>query len=436
MKVSNTLLFVFTIVTSLTVFAQPGTGIRLGEGTVLRPSLRLSLNSDDNINLRRRALENTTDPIDVNEDDTYLSYSVNLALNRITGNNSARANVWYGEDYYDEFSELDSENYGVNTGYFWARSNGRTTVDISAGLEYAVDRAGDYDNRNLGTNQTLTNFETVSERVERDITSAEIRLTQDLMTDVGSAVVLGYYDTEYADDVYNDRTAYDALLELNYQYSIKTQPYARLSYSLDEDDGYVDDGEKPYALIGIRHNPTEKLRIDLAVGYEEFTRTPWDISYGLDADGSVVETGRVPGLKQENSDLKYSAAIFYEASRKTSISLRASNGYDSVSAGLGNSRKENQVSFSLRHQTTPQINQSILINYRKDEYYNNRQDLPEEEEFNEVKDTLRYEYRINYNTVRPWLSFFGNINYEDGESQIETENYDQLLLTVGTRLRY
>ena len=418
------------------VKAQPGSGIRIAEGTTLKPSLNLKWNYDDNVNIRRRALESTTEPLNTNEDDTSLSYTAELALNRIAGNRTARARLWYGEQYYGEFEELDSENYGVNVGHFWTRTNGRTTLDVSAGYEYAVDRAGDYDNRNLGTNQTQTNFETVSERVERDITSAEVRLTQDVTTDVGSALVLGYYDTAYADDVYNDRTAYDATLELNYQYSIKTQPYARLSYSIDEDNGYVEDAEKPAALIGVRYNPSEKLRFDVAVGYEEFTRTPWDISYGVDADGSIVETGREPGVEQEDSSLKYTAAIFYEATRKTSFSLRASNGFDSVAAGLGTSRKENRVSFSMRHQTTPQINQSFLINYRKDEFYSNRQDEPGEEEFVEVKDTFRYEYRINYNTVRPWLSFFGNVNYEDGESEIESENYEQVRITLGTRLSY
>ena len=106
-----------------------------------------------------------------------------------------------------------------------------------------------------------------------------------------------------------------------------------------------------------------------------------------------------------------------------------------MSAGFGRSRQENSVSATGRHQTTHRINQSILVNWRKDEYFTDIA-TDDEEEFIEVKDTYRYEYRIDYSTRRPWMSLFGTINYEDGSSRFETENYHQLQVSLGAKLRY
>jgi hypothetical protein len=423
------------VLTGSLLIAQPGSGIRLGEGTVLVPQVNVSYSYDDNVNLRRRAVDDTSDPINVNTSDTSTNVRASLNLTRFAGNRNFRSNVWFGESYYDSFDELNGQNYGINVGYFWGRPTGNTTFDISAGYEYAVDRAGDYDNRNLGTNTQLTNFETVSERVERNITSTEARLTHRILQDVGSTLLFGYYDTDYDSDVYNDRTNYDYTAELNYDYSIKTQPYLRVGLGIDEDAGFVEDGEKPFFLVGVRYRPTEKTRIELGVGWEEYTRTPWLIDYGRDENGAIIETGRSPGEESSNDSLKYTASVFYEATQKTTFSLRAGNGYDSVSAGFGRSRKENSVSATLRHQTTPRINQSILVNWRKDEYFtDSAQD--DEDEFIEVKDTMRYEYRVDYSTARPWLNLFGSVNYEDGESRFESENYTQLMLTLGAKLSY
>jgi hypothetical protein len=419
---------------SFSLFAQPGSGVRVGEGTVLIPRLRLSYNYDDNVNLRRRATgEGEADVLDENTSDTFYEYLASLELKRFVGNRQLRANAWYGQDFYQSFSDLDSEKYGASAGYFWARPGGRTSLDLSALYEYAVDRAGSTEDGLEGTNNILRDFETVSERVVRDVYSFNAVLDHKLMTDLGTALIFGYYETDYEESIFNDRTSFDYEAELNYRLSDKTQPYFRIGLGIDEDEGFVDDAEKPFYLFGIRYTLTEKTRIDLAVGYQEYTRTPFNRTFTTGPDGEVIEN-RTPGEELTDDGIKYTANMYYNATSKTTFILRGRNGYDSVASSTASSRQENSVSLVAAHQTTRNIKQSFIVNWREDDYLSPI--TSNGIEYDELKETLRYQYRLNYQTVRPWLSFFGTVSYEDGSSNIPGEDYTQTLLSLGATLQY
>lgn len=427
-------LLLFFGLSSGTLLAQPGMGIRLGEGTVLTPQVNVSYNYDDNVDLRRRAVGEDAEALDQNTSDSYYEYLASLRLNRIAGNRQLRASTWYGQEFYQSFSELDSENYGASAGYFWVRPGGKTSFDLNALYEYAVDRAGSQEDELGETNNILRDFDNVSERVTRDIYSLNAVLDHELINDLGTALIFGYYQTDYKDILYNDRISYDYEAELNYRLSDKTQPYGRIGMGIDDDDGFVDEAEKPFFLLGTRYTATDKLRLDVAVGYEEYNRTRLLRTFSTDENGDVIVDSTTPGEEENDSGLKYTANIFYRATSKTTLSLRGRNGYDSVSSSTGSSRRENSVSLTGRHQTTRNINQSLTVNWREDDYLSPvaRDGI----EYDEVKETLRFQYRLNYETLRPWLSFFGNVSYEDGSSEIPGEDYTQTVLSLGAKLRY
>lgn len=413
--------------------AQPGSGIKLGETTVLIPQVRVSYNYDDNVNLRKRAKSEESPTLDDNTSDSYSSYLASLNLTRFAGNRQLRGNAWYGQDFYDSFTELDSEKYGASGEFFWASPGGKTSLDLNLLYEYAVDRAGSTEDGLQGTGNVLPDFETVSERVVRDIYAFNATLNHELTTDMGTALSFGYHESDYEDEIFNDRTSTNYAVELNYRLTDKTQPYVQLGIGYDEDDGFVDEAEKPYFLVGARYKMTEKTSVNLAVGYEEYTRTPFERSFSRGADGQLIQE-KTPGEEIEDSGFKYSASIHYRATSKSTLILHARNGYDSVASGNANSRRENSVSLTAAHQTTPRINQSLTANWRNDDYLSPV--TVGEEEIDEEKETLRYQYRVNYETVRPWLSFFGNVSFEDGSSQIPGEDYTQTVLSLGATLRY
>lgn len=411
-------------------FAQPGNGIRLGPMTSLTPELSSSWNYNDNSNLRRRALSET-DQGNLNRNDSDQSFSNQLSLSFLHLGSDSRytARGWYGMDSYDKFSELDSEQYGINTGWFWARPNGNTTFKADLSYQFAVDRAES--SQEFAQDIDLADeLENVSERVERDILKATTNLSQQLITDVKGVFIFSYDETDYEQDRFNDRTRTEYILELNYQYSPKTQPYGRVGISFDEDDGFDGDAEKPFFLVGVRYSPTPKLNVDAGVGYETYTRTP------LVQEPNVAEQrfDLVPGEELEDSNLKYTLSVNYMATNKTRLSLRARNGYNSVASPGSSSREEMMISLVARHQTTNTINQSILVSWREDDYLS---PIPAGDGMvDELKETLRYQYEINYQTVRPWLSLFGKVSHEDGSSEIPGDDYTELSASLGAKLRY
>lgn len=419
----STLMGILTSGLTTSAIAQPGSGIRLGNQTILVPKLTGAANYDDNVNLRRRALSDEGGEIlEENESDTFLSYSAMLSLTRLVGNRRLTASAWYGESTYDEYSQLNGENYGARGEYFWTRPGGRTTFGASGGYEHAVDRSGG-ESADFGSN-TDQEIENVSERVERDIAKASVTINQELTSDLGSSFVLGYEDVAYVEEDFNDRTSYDYVLELNHQFSEKTQPYARLGLGIDDDEGFEGNAEKPFYLLGVRYTATDKLRIDVAIGYQTYSRTRIDRDPLDEIDNNDIE----------DSGLKYTLNIAYQATVKSSFRINGKNGYDSVASSSSTSRRENNVSLSYRHQTTRRINQSLLVSWRKDDYLTPI--TVGDGEIDELKETVRYQYSFNYQTGKPWLNLFAKVSYEDGSSKFPGDSYDQTEVAVGVTARY
>jgi hypothetical protein len=409
-------LFIFLLVGSTTMLpAQPGSGIRLGEQTLLVPSLSLSYNYNDNVAIRSLALSTEGGEIlNTNNSDTYYSYLASLNLTRLANTRRLTLSGWYGQDAYQDYADLDGENYGGSGTLNWYPLNGSTKIDLSGRYEHAVDRAGS-ENLDLGTNP-LRDVENISERVERDLTNARFQIDQQLVNRLNGAFIFGYDNVDYQEEVYFDRTSYDYIGELNFQASEKSQPYLRIGYVVDDDEGFEKDATKPYALAGLRHTATDKLRFDLGVGYETYTRTP------------------LGSEELEDSALKYSLGANYQATAKSSFRLSARNGFDSVSNSASSSRRENAMVLTYRHQTTRRLNQSLVFSWREDDYLSPI--LLNGVEVDELKETLRYQYAMNYQTVRPWLSLFGKVDYEDGSSKIPGDNYNETEVSLGLKLQY
>lgn len=418
----------FLGLTSLCLWAQPGSGVRIGEQTVLIPEVSASFNYNDNVNLRRRAVSEGGEFLDRNESDWFLNTQLSLSLRRWANQTQWNARIWYGERRYDKRDNLDRDTYGISTGLNWLNPAATTDVSWSASLQRAVDRS-ETPISFIGDSETTEELENVAERVERDEIRSNITLGQQLTPTVRG--ILGYHitDIQYKDDRFNDRTSHLITGELTYQFSDKTAPYFRAGIGLDDDEGLDGLAERPFFLFGIRYRATDKLSLDLGVGYESFSRTP--IEFFPDPDGN---TQRQPGEELSDSGLKFTANVQYAATAKTRVSLSARNGFGSVASPGSSSREEISASAALIHQTTRQLSQRLSVAWREDDYLT---PLPARGElFDERKQTVWYQYRVDYQTVRPWLSLFGNLSYEDGSSRIPGDSYTETQVTLGLRARY
>jgi len=410
-------------------YAQPGTGIKLGEGTVLIPSADLSYNYDDNIALRANAIagEEELSPSD-NESDEYFRYSFGLDLNRTVGNRKLRANAFYGEDRFDKYTDLDANNYGANFGYQWAKPTGATVISVDGGYQYAVDR-GNNSVTGFVDQANNDNLTSLSERAERDIYLGRAEINQQLMNKLYGGFIFGYTDVNYKSENYNDITSWDYIVELNQEVSEKLSPYVQAGIGIDDNEGYANDSEMPFALVGARYSPTPKLRSNLSVGYEGYDRTP--LVSTRDAEGNIVQT---PGENESDSGFKYVARVAYFATNKSTLTLSAANRYEAGGQGTNTARYVNSVYLGFRHNTTPKLSQTLSASWREDDYLDNV--LVDGEDIDRNTETLRFYYNISYQTQKPWLTLFANASYEDGTSDLPNQSYNQTVLTAGARLRY
>ncbi len=398
---------------------QPGNGIKLGKTTLLTPEISAAYTWDNNVNLRRRALDEGGNVLDEESEDSYVSGRLSLALRHWNRSMQINSKVWYNVENYKEFDELDEPTYGADFGIFWARPGADTTIRADFSYQVAVDKT-ERSEGFIGDSTLTTELENIAERVDREETRGSITLDQKLITDMRGSLSYSYSDFAYVQEEYNDRVSHAINAEANYQVTDKTQPYFRIGLGIDDDEGLDGNAENPYYLIGVRHQPTAKLNFDLAVGHETYTRTPLE---GVDA-----------GIELEDSDLKWTANVNYNMTHKTRISLNGRSGYSSVASPGSSSRREVSASLALDHQTTRQLSQRLSVAWREDDYLT---PIPARGSlFDEMKETIWYQYRVDYQTVRPWLFLFAGISYEDGSSQIPGDSYTQAEISVGARARY
>lgn len=401
------------------LMAQPGSGIRLGEQSLIVPSLTASYNYNSNVNIRERALDEGGEDLDDEDSDSFLSTGARLSLQHWNASTRLTGTMWFNKQTYFDRDELDSETYGVEATHFWTRPNGDTTFQTQASYQRAVDRSERSEDF-VGDLEPSPELESISERVERDEFRAFLQLDQRLMTDLRGVLSYAYNNFEYNLERFNDRGSHTPQVELNHQWTAKTQPYAKAGVNYTEDEGFEDTAENPFYLLGVRYAPTPKLNFDVAAGYETYRRTP--------------DEGVNAGKELEDSNIKWTARINYDITRKTRATLSGRTGFDSVASPGSSSREEISVSLALNHQTTTQISQRVSVAWREDEYLSA---FPARgTTFDETKETLLFLYRVDYQTVRPWLSLFAQAGYEDGSSRIPGDSFTQTEIRLGATARY
>ncbi len=410
--------------------AQPGSGIRVGEQTVFSPAVNASMNWNNNVNLRRRAVSDGGEVLDERDSDVFVSAQYSLSFRRWSDQLQSNGRIWYSDRWYDQNTNLDRDTYGASGGLFWANPGASSDISWNISFQRAVDRT-ELNEGFIGDTEETEELENVAERVERDEIRSNIRLGQKLSDTIRGSLSYHFTDIRYNEERFNDRISHLISGQLSYQWTDKTRPYLRAGIGLDDDEGLDGYAEKPFYMVGVSHRATDKLNFDISVGYEEFTRKPLEFRPTFNEENDVEV---LPGERLRNSNIKFIANVNYAATPKSRLNFSARNGYGSVASPGSSSREELSFSAALNHQTTRQLSQRFSVAWREDNYLT---PLPARgEEFDELKETIWYQYNLSYQTVRPWLSLFGNISYEDGSSRIPGDSYTETQITVGLTARY
>lgn len=433
MKLSDTFSSIATCgmlaaITATPVMAQPGSGVRLGPQTVLSPSVSGNVSYNDNLNLQRRALSRPQEEFDRSASDVYLEGIFALRLTHQSDLTTYRIRTWYSERRYQDFSELDRDNYGASASWRWLAPHGRTGFDGSLAYQRAADRLESIEEVNPEVG--IVEFETASERVKRDEFRARLNLDQQILQALRASLAYAIKDTQYVDDQFNDGTEHLLSARLGYDLTPKTQPYLTLGLRFEDNQGLDGTGENPFAQIGFRYQLSDQMNVDANIGFERFTRTP----LVRQRDPNTGEFVLVPGDELEDSGLKYVVILNYAATEKSFFNLSVRSGFGSLSNTSSNAREETIFSALFSHRTTDRIQQTFTLTWQENDF--EEPFLIGEEEIDETSETFTVQYSLNYQTVRPWMSFFALVSYEDNRSDLPNQSYTESQITAGITLTY
>lgn len=429
MKLYKSLLWLMMIPFSMnTAIAQLGSGVQLGPDTVLSPSASGNISYNDNLNLQRRALSRPQEEFSRSESDVYLEGVLSLSLSHRSEQTRYNVRTWYSERQYQDFSELNRDAYGASASWLWTAPHERTSVDGSISFQRAVDRLESIEEVNPQVD--ILEFESAVDRVKRDVFRLRLNLDQQILQSLRASLSYVMRETEYTDERFNNSADQVFTGRLGYDLTPKTRPYLLAGLRLEDNEGLDGYGENPFAQAGVRYIFTDKINFDGNIGFERFIRTP----LVRDRDPETGEIRRVPGEELEDEGIKYALFINYAATEKSFFRLGARRGFGSLSNNSTNAREETILSARFTHRTTDRLQQTISLVFQQNDY----DDLFTigEEEIDEVSETYTIQYGMNYQTVRPWMSFFALLSYEDNASDLPNQSYTETQITAGITLTY
>lgn len=396
----------------LFAIAQPGSGIRVGEQTVLSPSVSGNISYNDNLNLQRRALSRPEQEFEKSNSDFYLESVLALRLSHRSEQTTYLVRTWYSERRYQDFSELDRENYGITASWQWLAPHGRTGIDGSFSAQQAADRLESI--QEVNPESSTLEFETATERVKRDQYSARLNVDQQLLQAVRGSLSYSLKDTQYVDDRFNDSTEHLVASRVGFEISQKATPFITAGIRYEDNEGLDGTGENPFVQAGLRYIATDKINFNGSIGYERFIRTPMI----RERDPLTGQANRVPGEELTDSGLKFGLTLNYAATDKSFLQFSARRGFGSLSNTSTNAREETIVSTRFTHRTTERIQQSFVVTWQDNDF--EEPFLVNGEEIDENSDTRTFQYSLNYQTVRTWMAFFALVSYEDNNRDAAT----------------
>lgn len=425
---SKTNLTVMCLLATTGIQAQPGSGIRIGDQTVLSPSVTANISYNDNLNLQRRALSRPEEEFSRSESDLYLEGVVSLNLIHRSEQSQYHMRTWYTERQYQDFSELNRDTYGASLSWLWTSPHDRTAVDGSISFQQAVDRLETIEEVNPQVE--ILEFESAVDRVKRDEFRMRLNLDQQILQSLRGSLSYVIRDTEYEDDRFNNSTDQIFTARLGFDLTPKTKPYLLAGMRLEDSEGLDGHGENPFVSAGVRYSVSDKINFDGNIGFERFIRTP----LVRERDPSTGEIIRVPGEELDDEGLKYSLSLNYAATDKSFFRFGARSGFGSLSNNSTNAREETVLSAQFTHRTTDRLQQTVSLVFQQNDY--EEVFTIDDEEIDEVNETYTVQYGMNYQTVRPWMSFFALLSYEDSASELPNQSYTETQVTAGITLTY
>lgn len=422
-------------------------GIRVGP---LRLSAwgELSLTYDDNARLvvpdgeiqNRQIFEDIDDGVRAEQqDDFFYEATLGLRLFRETDNFLGSLSGIYSARRYTDLDDLDNESVGEEAEI---RLGDRELNKVSIGLRQAYREVFDYEEQAYPDDFTnpdtrgLSLAEDRTERVTRKLIDLAAILTWQITDKLGSDFSVAYGQIDYDTELLFDWEDLKGQAEFDYRLTDKTSLLLTGQYGQQESDG-LDNTPDYYAIRGgVLTRSTDKLTFKGGVGvgrYDRFRESAAASENGLDTDvteEAATETDSGDAIDYVSFDL----AGDWDLSQKTKLQAIARNAVQPAAQYTDNAKLVTVASLGISHRLLEKFKVSATGSYRNDEYEDPVE--VDTDVFIDHEDTIwAGQLRLDYEPPNEHLNIYAEAKYENRDTTLPNEDYDQLRLTVGIKLK-
>jgi len=364
------------------------------------------------------------------EDDIFLEYTLGGRLFRETDGFSASLIGLVQARRYDEFSELDSESYIEE---LELRMGERTVDRFTLSLRQAYREVFDYESAAYPDDFTNPDTEDLflsedrTERVSRELLDLAGILTWRITDKLNSDFSVSYGSIEYDTDLLFDWYDIKGQAEFDYRLTDKTAALLTGQYGIQNSDSL--ENEPDYYVIrgGLLNRTTDKLSFKGGAGfgrYDRFRERP-------DEEDPVED---IPETEDDTIDyLSFDVAGDYDLSQRTKLQFIGRNAVQPAAQYEDNPKIVTVASVGLAHRMLDRFRVAATVSYRNDDY----EDPVEidNDVFIDQEDTIwGGQLRLDYLPPRGNINENAEARYENRETTLPDEDYDQLRLTIGLRV--
>lgn len=370
------------------------------------------------------------------EEDIFYEGTIGARLYRETDSYLASLSGLYSARRYTDFDDLDNESFIQEAEILL----GHREIDrFSLGLRQAYREVFDYekaaypDDFTNPDTRTLFLAEDRTERVSRQLLDLAAILTWQVSDKLGSDYSVGYgsieYDTEFLFDWYDIK----GQAEFDYRLTDKTSALLTGQYGQQESDAIENKPDYYVVRGGFLNRTTDKLTFKGGAGfgrYDRFRERP--------EDDEVTADGIEEDIRSENDGVidyfAFDIAGDWDLNQRTKLELIARNAVQPAAQYTDNTKLVTVASVGLSHRIREKYRLAATVSYRNDDYEDPVE--VDTDVFVDQEDTIwGGQLRFDYDPPNGHINLYAEGKYENRDTTLPNEDYDQIRLTLGLKVK-
>lgn len=367
------------------------------------------------------------------EDDIFFDLTLGGRLYRETDKFYAGLSLAGDVRRYTDFDDLDNESFSQE---LEVRLGERRYDKFTLSVREAYREVFDYES--VGYADDFTNPDTESlflaedrtERVSRQLLDLAGIITWRMTEKLNADFSVAYGSIEYDTDFLYDWDDIKGQAEFDYAFTEKTAALLTGQYGIQSSDAI--DNEPDYYVIrgGFLNRTTDKLTFKGGVGVGSYDR--FRKSDDVDSAGDVEQEA----TSESDGTIDYFSfdiAGDYDLSQRTKLQFIGRNAVQPAAQYTDNPKLVTVASVGLSHRLMDRFRVAATVSYRNDDYEDPVE--VDTDVYVDQEDTIwGGQLRLDYLPPKGHLNVYAEARYENRDTTLPDEDYDQVRLTIGIRV--